>query len=97
MARGHHKDKRQYEVQLDKQPLQNRIKNNTRSFGFVNIKYIIFGNVKSVIFTKPESNPSQKRVHLRYQIDTGSNTNLMQFKVFKIIFPKSTLAVLHTT
>ena len=47
--------------------------------------------------TKLESNTSQNRVHITYKIDTGSDGNLMLFKVFKMLFPKSKLAALYIT
>ena len=62
---------------------------NGRSFDSVNIKYLNFDNVKSVIFTRQELSTSQKTMHITYKIDNSSDGNLMLFKVFKIIFPKS--------
>ena len=63
--------------------------NNDRSFHSVNIRYLNFDNVKSLIFTKLESLKNySKRASITSKIDTGSNGNL-------ILFPKSTTAALH--
>ena len=53
----------------------------------MHIRYFNFNNVKSVIFTKLELSTSQKRAQIAYKIDTGSNSNLVPFKVSKILFP----------
>ena len=58
-----------------------------KNFDLVNIKYLKFDNVKSVIFTKLESSTSQKQVHLAYMIDSGSNSNLKPFKICRTVFP----------
>ena len=70
---------------------------NDRTFDSVNIRYLNFDNVKSVIFTKLESNTSQKGNNITCKVDTESDNNLMPFKVFKILFLKSAMTKLCTT
>ena len=79
------------ESQLMKQNQQDK------SFGSVKIKYLNFSNIKSVISTKLESNNGQKRACITYKIDSGADGNLMPFKNFKSLFPKSTIQALHDT
>ena len=72
-------------------------KQHDGSFDLVQKKYLNLYNVKSVIFTKLELSTSRKRAQIAYNIDTGSDGNLMTVKVFRILFPKSTIAKLCTT
>ena len=44
-----------------------------------------------LIFTKLESSTSQKRANIAYKIDTGSYRNLMLFRVFRMLFPRSNI------
>ena len=53
--------------------------------------------MKSVIFTKLELSTSQTRAKIAYEIDTGSDGNLMAFRVFRILFPRSTVVELNGT
>ena len=63
----------------------------------VNIRYLNFNSARSVIFTKFVSITSQERTQIIYKIDPRGDGNLMPFRVFKILFPKSTVPELHTT
>ena len=65
------------------------------SFDSVNIKYLMFDNMKSVIFT--ESTTSQKRASIIYKIDSRSDGNRMQFIFFRTLFPKSAIEAFHAT
>ena len=47
--------------------------------------------MNSVIFNKLESGTSQKRAQITYKIYSGNNGNLMPFKVFRMVFPKSAI------
>ena len=62
----------------------------------VNIRYVDFDNIKSVIFTKLESHTSQKG-NISHKIDTGNNGNNIAFKAVRILLLTSTLAALCTT
>ena len=53
----------------------------------VYIRYLYFDNVKLVTFTKQESS-TDKKGYYNIKIDTGSNSNLMPFKVFRILYPQ---------
>ena len=63
----------------------------------VRVKYISLDSVKSVIFTKFESNMSQLWTKVMYKIDIGADGNLMPVNIFKFLFPKSTIELLHRT
>ena len=62
-----------------------------RNCDVINVRYLNFDNLKSVILTTLEFTTSQKGAQIMYKIDTGSKDNLMPLKVFKIFFPKSTI------
>ena len=53
--------------------------------------------MKSAIFIKLESNRSQKRANIANKIDTDRDKNLMPFRIFTILFPRSTMAELNVT
>ena len=61
------------------------------------MKSLKFHSMKSVIFTKLESSTNQKRAEIAYKIDTGSDENIMPFRFFRILFPRSTMAELNAT
>ena len=65
-------------------------KSNDRSFDLVNFRYLNSDHVKLVTLTNSELNISQKRVHIPYNIDIGSDGDVMLLKVFKILFPNLT-------
>ena len=58
---------------------------------------LTFNSIKLVIFTSLDSSTSQKRTKIVYKIDTGCNESLMLFRVFRILFPKSTMAEPNAT
>ena len=60
------------------------------------MKSLTFHRAKSVIITKLELNTSHKRAKIAYKIDIGSDGNLMLFQVFKILFPRSSMAELNS-
>ena len=72
-----------YEVRQDKETQPPEQKKHDRSFDSVKIKYFKFDNFKSIIFTELESTTSQKGVYITYKIDSGSDGNLMPFKIFR--------------
>ena len=86
-----------HKVQQDKEPFTVEQESNNRIFYLVNKGYINFDNVEVEIFTHLESNTSQKRAHITYKIDTGSDGDEIPFKVFKRLFPNSTMAALQKT
>ena len=49
-------------VQQNEEPSPKEPENSDRSSDFVNIKYLNFDNMKSVIFTQLESSTRQKKV-----------------------------------
>ena len=63
----------------------------------VSMKSLTFHSVKSVIFTKLESSANQKSVKIANKIDTGSIRNVIPFRIFKIIFLRSTVVDLNAT
>ena len=68
-----------------------------RSFDVVRVKYIKPDSVKTGMFTKLEASISQRRNQTTLKNDSGANGNLMVFKLFKSLFPKSTIEALHAT
>ena len=86
-----------HEVQQEEGPYIWEQTDNIRNFDLVNIRYLNFESVRSVIFTKLESSTSQQRNQITYKINTESDGNLIPFRVFKTLFPKSTIADLHAT
>ena len=68
-----------------------------RSLDLLEIKYLNFDCIKSLTFTKLESSISQMRACITQKIDSGAHGNLMPFKIFKTLFPKSTIQALHAT
>ena len=75
-----------HKVQQDEEPCTVEWENNNRSFNLVNIRYLNFDNINLVIFTKLESSISQKRVHMTYNIDSGSKSNLIILKFSEFYF-----------
>ena len=63
----------------------------------VNMKYLIFNSVKSVIYSKLEFSTSQNRAKTVYKTETGSDGNLNPFGVFRILFLRSTMVELNAT
>ena len=63
----------------------------------VRVKYINLNSVKSVLFTKLESNMSQRQIKLAYNVDSVMNGNHMPFQKFKSVFPKVTTESLCIT
>ena len=61
------------------------------------MKFLTFNSIKSVIFATLESSTSQKRTKVVYRMDAGSDGNLMPFRVFRILFPRLTMAELNAT
>ena len=61
------------------------------------MKSLTFPSLKAVMFTKLESSTSQKRAKIAYNIDTGSDMNLMPFQMFKILLPSYTMVELNAT
>ena len=49
-----------HEIQKDKEPCIMEKKNSARTFDLVNIRYLNFDNIKSLIFTNVEFSNSQK-------------------------------------
>ena len=49
------------------------------------IKSLNFNSIR-VIFTKVETSGSQNKAQIAYEIDTGSDGNLMSFLIFKTCF-----------
>ena len=78
----------------ESQPVEQK---QDRSFDLVKIKYLKFDIVKCVIFTKVELNTGQERECTTFKIDSGSDSNLMPFRIFRTLFPKSTIEALHST
>ena len=56
-----------------------------KSFDLVELKYLNFDNVKSVIFTKLEFNISQRRACMTNKIDSGTTGNLMHSDIQNIV------------
>ena len=48
------------------------------------------------MFTKLDLSTNQKRTNIAYKIDTCSDRNLMPLRVFRILFPQSTMVELST-
>ena len=95
--RSPQRNKATYDVQ-QKEPHTRKQRDSCKNIDSVNMKYLNFYNVRSVIFTKVElSTRKKKRTWIMYKIETGSNGNLMPFKVLKILFPRSVIAELHAT
>ena len=86
-----------HKVQQEKEPYKRQQRNSGRNFYVVNIRYLNPDSIRSIIFTKLESNTSQIRTQITSKIDTRSDGNLMPFRLFKITFPKSTVPELCTT
>ena len=74
-----------------------RQKESNRNFDSVSMKSLTFHRMKSVIFTKVESGASQKRAKIACKIDIDSDGDLMPFRVFRILFPRSTVLELNAT
>ena len=70
---------------------------SNKRFDSVSTKSLMFHSMKLIIITYLESNTSQNRVKFANKKDTDSDGNLRPFQVFKILFPRSTMAELHTT
>ena len=68
------------------------------SFKTVREKYINLNGIKSVLFTTLKSSTIEKQTKITYKIDLWADGNLMPFKIFKCLFPKTTvkLAQLRT-
>ena len=49
-----------------------------------------------MIFIKLESSTSQKQSNIMYKINSRVDCNLMPLKIFKCLFPESTIGSLHT-
>ena len=60
-----------------------------QSFDVIRAKYINLSSIRSVLFTELESNTSQRQTKITYKINSGADENLMPFKIFKCLFPKS--------
>ena len=74
-------DRSTHNIRQDDKPWPVEQDQHDRNFDTVKIKYLNFDNVISIIFSKSELSTSQKRVCISYRIDSGSNGNLMPFKV----------------
>ena len=61
------------------------------------MKSVTFSSIKVVIFTKLESGSSPKRTKNAYKIDTDRDHNLIPFRVFRILFPRSMMAAFNGT
>ena len=70
---------------------------NERSFDSVSMNSLTFHSVKSAIFTRLESSSNQKRSKIAHKVDTGSNENLMTFRIFRTLFRKSIMVELNAT
>ena len=80
-----------HDIKQDNEPWPVEQDQHDRSFDSVKIKHLNFDKVKSIIFTKLESDTLSKRASITYKIDSGSDGNLMPFNRFKTVFHKSTL------
>ena len=67
---------------------------SNKRFNSVSMKSLTFHSIKSVIFTKLELSTSQKGAKIVCRIDTGCDGNLMAFRVFRMLFLRSTMAEL---
>ena len=67
------------------------------SFDVVRVKYINLDSIKPVLFTKLESSTSQRLTKMTHKIDSRKDSNLMPFKKFKGLFPKTTIELLCAT
>ena len=66
-------------MQHDEKPYIWEQREKCRNFDLVNIRYLNFDSIRSVIFTRLELSTSPKRTQIRYKINTGSDVNLMPF------------------
>ena len=69
----------------------------SRSFDVVRVKYIKLDSIKCIKYTKFDSSTSPRQTHVVYKVDKAADGNLMSLKLFKALFPKSSLEELHTT
>ena len=69
-----------HDIRQDEEPYPLEQEKYDKSFDSINIKCLIFDNVKSIIFSKLVSGTSKKRVHITCKIDSGSDSNLMLCK-----------------
>ena len=60
----------------------------------VMLKYINLYNVKSIIFTQLVFSTSWRGTHDIYKVDSESNGNLIPFRIFKPLFPRSKIEAL---
>ena len=71
-------------VELDKYTEEDR-KIDTVNIDFIN------SNAKSPgIIAKLNTSSSQKPANISYKMDTGSNSHILPFYTYKILFPRST-------
>ena len=50
------------------------------------MKSLTFNSIKLLIVTKLESSSGYKRTKIAYKIETGSDKDLMPFRIFRIYF-----------
>ena len=67
------------------------------NFHSVSMKFMTFQIMKSVIFTKLGLHTCQKKNKNCIQRDTVGDGNSLPFRVFRILFPRSTMAELNAT
>ena len=80
----------------EEEPFTCEKRDNSWNSDSINIRYLVFDRLRSVMFTKLEASTSQKESNYE-EVDTGSKGNKMPFRVFKILFPVSTTAKLCIT
>ena len=66
-------DRSIHDIKQDDEPQLMKQDQQERSFDSVEIRYLNFDNIKSVIFTKLESSTSQRRTCLMHRIDSVAN------------------------